>query len=279
MSLVLMYITNKPEIALIAQDAGVDRIWIDLETLGKAERQKNQDSVKSKHCINDIRVIAPLLNKSQMLVRVNPVNPCSEEEIEDVIEAGADLVMLPMWKTPEEVARFVSLVRGRVKTILLLETKEAVECIDEVLAQNGIDEIHIGLNDLHLSYGMSFMFELVANGMVEDLCTKIRKCGLPYGFGGIARLGQGLIPAEMVICEHYRLGSTRAILSRSFCNTTDSCYEQEEIRRLFVSEMGNLRAFEMECQKMQPEAFEENRRNLLEKVDRIVNSITSEGTK
>ena len=123
------------------------------------------------------------------------------------------------------------------------------------------------------------MFELVANGMVEDLCTKIRKCGLPYGFGGIARLGQGLIPAEMVICEHYRLGSTRAILSRSFCNTTDSCYEQEEIRRLFVSEMGNLRAFEMECQKMQPEAFEENRRNLLEKVDRIVNSITSEGTK
>ena len=31
----LMYITNNPSIALIAQKHGVDRIWIDLETLGK----------------------------------------------------------------------------------------------------------------------------------------------------------------------------------------------------------------------------------------------------
>ena len=279
MSLVLMYITNSPEVALIAQEAGVDRIWIDLETLGKAERQKNQESVKSRHCINDIRVIAPLLGKSRMLVRVNPLNPGSEEEIEAVISAGAGLVMLPMWKTPDEVARFVSLVHGRAKTVLLLETKEAVECLDEVLSQPGIDEIHIGLNDLHLSYGMSFMFELVANGTVEMLCNKIRNHGLPYGFGGIARLGQGMIPAEMVICEHYRLGSTRAILSRSFCNTTDGCYKPEEIRRLFTEEMAKLRAYEQECRKMQPEAYEENRRCFAEKVNQIVGAIASGGGK
>ena len=36
----LMYITNKPAIAKIAADAGVDRIFIDMEVLGKAERQK-----------------------------------------------------------------------------------------------------------------------------------------------------------------------------------------------------------------------------------------------
>ena len=30
--------------------------------------------------------------------------------------------------------------------------------LDEVLRMGGFDEIHIGLNDLHLSYGMSFMF-------------------------------------------------------------------------------------------------------------------------
>ena len=29
-----MYITNEPEIAKIAEEAGVDRIWIDLETKG-----------------------------------------------------------------------------------------------------------------------------------------------------------------------------------------------------------------------------------------------------
>lgn len=36
----LMYITNVPEIASIADRAGVDRIFIDLERYGKEERQK-----------------------------------------------------------------------------------------------------------------------------------------------------------------------------------------------------------------------------------------------
>ena len=38
MALKLMYITNRPDVALIAEKYGVDRIWIDLETLGKEER-------------------------------------------------------------------------------------------------------------------------------------------------------------------------------------------------------------------------------------------------
>ena len=59
MSLKLMYITNKVEVALIAEKYGVDRIWIDLEKEGKAERQKGRDSVKSNHTIEDIRSIAP----------------------------------------------------------------------------------------------------------------------------------------------------------------------------------------------------------------------------
>jgi len=47
----LMYITNSPEVASIADGAGVDRIFIDLEQYGKEKRQKNWDSVKSKHSI------------------------------------------------------------------------------------------------------------------------------------------------------------------------------------------------------------------------------------
>ena len=39
MSLTLMYITNKPEIAKVAQIAGVDRIWVDMEYIGKEIRQ------------------------------------------------------------------------------------------------------------------------------------------------------------------------------------------------------------------------------------------------
>ena len=50
----------------------------------------------------------------------------------------------------------------------------AVERIDEILALDGIDEVHIGLNDLSLGYGMKFMFELLTDGTVERLCLKFR---------------------------------------------------------------------------------------------------------
>ena len=51
MALNVFYITSNPRVALIAERAGVNRIWVDLETLGKEERQKNVDSVKSHHSI------------------------------------------------------------------------------------------------------------------------------------------------------------------------------------------------------------------------------------
>ena len=35
----LMYITNNPRIAALADEAGVDRIFVDLETVGKQLRQ------------------------------------------------------------------------------------------------------------------------------------------------------------------------------------------------------------------------------------------------
>ena len=50
MFLELMYITNSPEVALIAEKNGVDRIWIDLETLGKEERQKNLSFESEANC-------------------------------------------------------------------------------------------------------------------------------------------------------------------------------------------------------------------------------------
>ena len=264
-----MYITNDPAVALIAEKNGVDRIWVDLETLGKEQRQKGLNSVKSHHTIEDIRVISPLLTKAEMLVRVNPVNPESKKEIDEVIAAGANIIMLPMWKSPKEVLQFLKIVNGRVKTTLLLETKEAVDCVDDVLSLGGFDEIHIGLNDLHLSYGLSFMFELLSNGIVENLCSKFKQNGIPYGFGGIAKLGSGLIPAEMIIKEHYRLGSTRAILSRSFCNT-DQIRDKEEIENTFSINMQKFRAYEKEIEMCGMVALNKNSNLLKKYVEKVV---------
>ena len=267
--LALMYITNDPTVAHIAEKNGVQRVWIDLETLGKEERQKNLNTVKSHHCIHDIEVISNVLTTSEVLVRVNPINPGSEEEINQVIAAGADMIMLPMWKTVEDVKQFLSFVNGRVKTTLLLETKEAVECLDQVLELGGFDEIHIGLNDLHLSYGLTFMFELLSNGTVESLCKKIAATGIPYGFGGIARIGEGTLPAEWIVKEHYRLGSTRAILSRSFCNA-EEIKDLKTIEVIFAENMARLRDCERDFTTTTEEDFEENRKAVKRKVAEIV---------
>ena len=272
--IVLMYITNDPKIAEIAQENGVDRIWIDLETLGKEERQKNLNTVKSKHKVSDIPPVKKILTSSQMLVRVNPWNENSIKEINDVIEAGAELVMLPMWKTPQEVSKFIKAVDGRAKTVLLLETKEAKECLDEVLKLDGIDEIHIGLNDLHLSYNMNFMFEPLANGMVEEICNKIRKKGIPYGFGGIAKIGDGTLPAEKIILEHYRLGSTRAILSRSFCDNA-LINDLSEIKNIFEVNMKELIEYEKYASQVSEEDLRKNQIEVEEAVEKIVERIKS----
>ncbi len=267
MSLKLMCITNEPEVAKVLQGYGVERIWVDLETLGKEERQGHVDSVKSRHCISDIQELRAVITTSELLVRVNPINPCSKKEIEDVIRAGADVIMLPMWKTVFEVQEFLRHVQRRVKTVLLLETKEALECIDEVLNIGGFDEIHIGLNDLHLSLGMHFMFELLSDGTVENLCKRFKKYGIPYGFGGVARLGTGLLPAENVIAEHYRLGSTRAILSRSFCDIN----KERNYKEVFSRELKILRDYEMKLDTLSKEELLRNAQETREKIMMIAN--------
>ena len=275
MALKLMYITNNPEIAMIAENAGVDRVFIDMEYIGKDMRQGGMDTVQSRHTVEDVKKIKKVLRSTQLMVRVNPIHDAtdeycsSEDEINEVIKAGADLIMLPYFKSVNEVEKFIKIVNGRVKVFPLLESAKALEMIDEILEVPGIDEIHIGLNDLSLDLKKKFMFELLADGTVEILCNKFKKKGIPYGFGGIGRLGKGDLPAEYVIKEHYRLGSTCAILSRSFCNC-NIITDLKEIRKAFSEGMKEIRDLEVKCTEADEEYFKENQKIVKEKIQEIV---------
>lgn len=263
MALKLFYITNQPDIARIVQAAGCDRIFIDMEYIGKAERQGGMDTVQSRHTIEDIRKIRPVLKQSELLVRCNPIHAAagniasSEEEIDNIIAAGADIIMLPYFKSVAEAQRFITAVHGRCRTMLLLETPEAVERLDDFLALPGVDELFIGLNDLSLAYGMKFMFQLLADGTVERLALKIRQRGIPFGFGGIAAIGTGPLPAEAILKEHYRLGSSMVILSRSFCDTR-KITDLNAIEEKFTTELRVMHSFEREI-AVHSGYFSENR--------------------
>lgn len=257
MSLKLMYITNDPAVATIAEEAGVDRIFIDMEFIGKQIRQGGMDTVQSRHTIDDIRNVKKSISTAKIMVRINPIHEAgqengitfsnSQDEINDAIDAGADILMLPFFKTADEVRSFVTMVDGRVKTFPLLETPEAVECLDEILNIPGIDEIHIGLNDLSLALKKGFMFSLLSDGTVETIAEKCKAKGIPFGFGGIASLGTGMLPAEYIIGEHYRLGSEIVILSRSFCNT-QQITDLDEIKRIFNEGIRSIRNLEAELE-------------------------------
>ena len=104
----LMYITNRPEIAKIAENAGVDRIFIDMEYIGKDKRQGGMDTVQSRHTIEDIKSIRAIIDKAELFVRCNPIHEATEEycsskeEIDAIVEAGADVIMLPYFKKIDE---------------------------------------------------------------------------------------------------------------------------------------------------------------------------------
>lgn len=265
MALTLMYITNKPDVAKIAQKSGVDRIFVDMEYIGKDDRQKGMDTVKSHHTYIDIENISQAIRggDSKLQVRINPIHDAttdycsSEEEIDTVIECGADIIMLPMFKTPHEVKRFLNAVNGRAKTVLLLETKEADQAIHEILSVGGYDEFHVGINDLHLAYKKKFMFELYIDGTLDRLSRIFNENNIRFGIGGIARVGYGMLPAEYIIAEHYRLGSKMAILSRSFCDANKST-NMQELEEVFMNGVHNIRKFEKKAQVFSAADFENN---------------------
>ena len=274
MPLKLMYITNRVDVALIAEAAGVDRIFVDMEYIGKSDRQGGMDTVQSHHTVEEAAAIKRALTSSQLLVRVNPIHEAgadycdSRDEIDAVVAAGADIIMLPYFKRLDEAQRFVEYVGGRARTMLLLETPEAAEQADAFASLPGIDEIHIVLNDLKIGYGRKFLFELLADGTVDRLASIFKAHCMPFGFGGIAMPGSGMLPAELILREHYRLGSSMVILSRAFCDCAREG-DIERIRERFTTGMGVLRAFEAELEE-RVNYFTANHAKLAECVDRIV---------
>lgn len=278
MALTLMYITNNPITAKIAQKAGVDRIWIDMEYIGKDKRQGGMDTVKNHHTVDDIKMLRPIVNNAELMVRVNPLHEAtadycsSEDEIDQAIKARADIIMLPMFRTTAEVEQFIKYVNGRAKVQLLVETAEAAANIDSILKIPGIDEIHIGLNDLHLAYHMDFMFELLCGDIIKDLCQKIKDKGIKYGFGGIARVGHGMLPAEYIIAEHYHLGSSAAILSRGFCDA-NIVKDPREIENIFIEGVKSIRLKEEEVKQYSEEQYQQNLNIIRDKVCLIVKKL------
>lgn len=269
----LMILAADPQSAIEAQNAGVDRIFYDLEWIGKAERQHGRNTVKSNNNIDNIPAVRKVLNKSELLVRTNPIHAYSKEEVEKAIAYGADVLMLPMVMDHHDVEQYVEMVVGRAKVCIMIETAAAMARLDKILAVPGVDELFIGLNDLHISMGLTFMFELLSDGLVEYIAQKCNKVGMPFGFGGIARIGEGDLPSDNILGEHVRLGSTSVILSRTFKGVVGV---DKNARKIDLSEeVQKVRDRMDEINRWTVEHHAENRKKIADAVDFVVNKIST----
>ncbi len=263
-------ITDSPQLAALAQNSGVGRIMVDLERNGKFERQKLRDTWISKHEIEDIAPVAAVLGDADLMVRINPLYDGSAGEIDAAIAGGADCIMLPMFRTLREVEAIGALIAGRARFVPLVETGDAMAILADVARCDAVAEVFIGLNDLHISLGLDFMFQPLGDGMLDAACAALRDIGKPFGFGGIARIGEGDLPAEFIVREHARLGSTRVNLSRTFAR--DGLGEGATIER----EVSRLLALYDEALTAPESAIEANRSEVRRRIESITACIRSE---
>lgn len=215
----LIFITADPNHASIVARAGVDFVMVDLEIIGKQERQGHLDSVISDHSMADIAAVAMAVagTRARVMARLNPLHEGTNAEVEIAIAQGAQRLMLPMFRHSDEVAAFMDIVDKRVPVTLLLETGTALARLPRVLALSGDFDMHLGLNDLHLELGLDFMFELFPGQIVSHVARLCQAAGRRLGVGGVARPGRAeALRPELILDAHQRVGSTGVILSRDW---------------------------------------------------------------
>ena len=127
----LFQITNDPDFARRCDALDGVRVFVDLERLGKAERQAGRNTFISVHQMDDVARVKAVLKRARLMVRVNPMNPDSAAEVQAVLARGADLLMLPMFTGGEELRAFSALVAGRAPLVALLETASALATLDD----------------------------------------------------------------------------------------------------------------------------------------------------
>src|SRR5262245_15490992 len=177
-SFVLTAITRDPALAARADAAGDDRIGVDIERLGKYERQRHVPGARiSDHELTDLLPLHAVLKRASLFARLYRWHDCSWCEVDQALESGGTALRLPLFTCPSQVETFVRLVDGRAAVVLLLETAPAIVRLRDVLSVAGIHEVIVGLNDLKLATGVASQFELVVSDLMSMIADTVRGRG------------------------------------------------------------------------------------------------------
>ncbi|MCW8132537.1 MAG: aldolase [Planctomycetota bacterium] len=218
---VLTLLSRDPVWIRAADEAGVQRIGLDLERMGKHQRQGRLPGARiSDHTFDDLRALGAMNLRARKFARLNPLHGGSKDEVETALALGAQSLMLPSFRSEQDAETFVGLVAGRAEALLLLERAAAVARLDEIVRVAGVAEIMVGLNDLHLDLGLVSPMDVAGSELLDRIGDKVRAAGLRFGFGGVARPDDRdlPVPADLILARYAQVGARSAWLARSFFN-------------------------------------------------------------
>ena len=206
--------TVDPVFAAAAVRSGAAGVIVDWERRGKRERQAGADTQVNGHTPADLARVRAATS-GRVLCRVNGWGPWSPAELEQAVALGADEVLLPMVRRPEEVDAALAVVGGRCPLGILVETTEAVRRVDE-LARRPLGRVYVGLNDLMIDRGGRTLFAALVDGTV-DRVRAVLPPGVPFGVAGLTLPEAGRpVPCRLLAAELARLEASFTFLRRSF---------------------------------------------------------------
>jgi len=229
--------TTNADLALSAEEAGVDSIIVDWENKGKQERQNGHNLEINANTPQDVYRLSKILH-IPVTVRINALGEHTPIEVESAIDNGARILMLPMAYNSKQVEEFLSIVNKRAKTIIQIETPSLTKDLAS-LKKLRWNYVYIGLNDLMVAKGGHSIWEALLDGTAEKICNALQ--GRSYGFGGSTILGGGEpIINILILHELIRLGGSISVMRRTF--------KKELLDRNLKAEIKLLRNF-IKCSK------------------------------
>lgn len=195
-----------------AGPAGIDGLVVDWEWRGKDVRQVGFDTQINRHTVAHLHAVRAATETS-VTCRTNAFGPWTADEIDAAVDGGADEILLPMVRTPDEVLRTADLVRGRCRLGILVETVDALNCA-EALGRLPLSRVFAGLNDLAIERRTPDIFQAIVDGTIDGIRPYFGPC---FGFGGLTRPDLGFpMPCRILIEEMIRLRCSFSFLRRSF---------------------------------------------------------------
>lgn len=211
--------------------AGATGVVVDWERRGKGRRQAGVDTQINADTPEDLGAVRAATG-GLVVCRVNRWSRWTPAEIDLAVGLGADEILLPMVRRPEEVDAALEAVDGRCGLGILVETTDAVRCAG-ALVDRPLSRLYVGLNDLMIDRGGGPLFLALVDGTVDRVAAAAAGAGIPFGVAGLTRPEAGSpVPCRLVLGALARVGADFTFLRRSFWADTAGCDLGTEVPRI-----------------------------------------------